>query len=971
MKKQLTFLFLIGLLIPIGLFAQLNKCIAPENKIEIFQERAILDIAPNVLEDFESYADFTTTFSPWILHDVDGNFTYGIADVSFPNSGTAMSYLIFNPNNTTPSQAGDTDLAAYSGAKYAASFSSIPSEGPTNNDWMITSNLALGTNSSLSFYGKSYTVSYGAEKLKVLISTTGTDPSNFTEISNGIIELPEDWTNYQIDLSAYNNQNVHIAFQCLSEDAFILMLDDVLVSTEQSTVGSTLSGTVTNAVDGSAIEGALVQVAGLQDYTDASGNYSIENVPPGSLTANFMGTPTSGDSPLTVQFSDLSTSNTQLVTCSATDYLTYQNTQVSIPENSQLTLDISLSPVLSGDEMRFIVNWGADPRDLDSHLRTPEIEGSAHHIYYSNQGSATAAPWAALDHDVTSGYGPETTTIYQFYNGVYHFYIYKFAGNGEINTSSAVVQIYNQNGLIYTLQAPTSGTGRYWYVGTVDGNTQSLSIVNTIQETEPGTGKRDVVYPAKEAEDYRMPISSWNWNFGDGQTSTMQNPSHIYQSGGDYTVSLTVGDGTETNTTTYENYIHVEGAQGTATLSGMVKDAIDGTPIEGALVEVGGLSDYTDASGNYLIENVPEGSLTANFMATPPQGVGPLAVQFTDLSTSNTQLVTCSAAGYLTYNNNQVAIAPGGAVELEISLSPVLSGDEMRFVVNWGADPRDLDSHLQTPEINGISHHIYYSNKGSATSEPFAALDHDVTSGFGPETTTIYQFYNGTYRFYIYKYAGSGEITTSNAVVQIYNQSGLIYTLQTPTSGTGRYWYIGDVDGSSQSLNIINTIQETEPGTGKINVDYPEKMPDVILPKLGITSWNWNFGDGQTSTLQNPSHNFINNGNYTVSLTVSDGVGSHMVTKSEYIKVGPYYSIEEIRADNITLYPNPSIDKVQFESEYIINKLQILDSNGRTVIDQLVNNKIMDLDISYLNSGIYIVRVYVGTDVIIKKMIIN
>jgi len=883
MKLKITLLLLFSIFFAGSNYAQITKSIVDENKVIIQTSKTILNIEPNVLEDFESYTDFSVAFAPWILNDVDGSTTYGITDVTFPNSGTAMAYIIFNPNNTTPSMGSDEELAAHSGDKFAACFAAT---SPPNNDWLITPLLALGENSSVSFYGKSYTDAYGAERIKVLVSTTGTNPSDFTEISSGYIELPEDWTDYNYDLTAYNNQDVHIAFQCVSNDAFILMLDDVLVSTEEVTPGSTLTGTVTNALDGLPVEGAFVEIAGLSDYTDASGNYIIEGVPEGSLTANFMGTPTTGDSPLTVQFTDLSTSNTQLVTCSASGFITYNNNQVIIPPSTTVTLDISLSPTLSGDEMRFVVNWGADPRDLDSHLLTPEIEGTSYHIYFNSQGSATSAPYAALDHDVTQGFGPETMTIYNFFTGTYHYYIYKYAGDGEITTSSAVVQIYNESGLIYTLQAPTTGTGRYWYIGTIDGTSQSLNIINTIQETEPGTGKRNVEYPEKpdSENNQRFEITSWNWAFGDDETSTAQNPSHIYQNGGDYTVTLTVSDGTDTNTETKIEYIHVEGSQ-TSTLSGLVTNALDGLPIEGAFVEIAGLSDYTDASGNYIIEGVPEGSLTANFMGTPTSGDSPLTVQFTDLSTSNTQLVTCSASGFITYNNNQVIIPPASVVTLDISLSPTLTGNEMRFVLNWGADPEDLDSHMRTPEIEGTSYHVYFDSQGSATSAPFTALDHDDVTGYGPETMTIYDFFTGTYHYYIYKYSGEGEITTSDAVVQIYNESGLIYTLQAPTTGTGLYWYIGTIDGTSHALNIINTIQETEPGTGKRNVEYPEKPDSENNQRFEITSWNWAFGDGETSTAQNPSHIYQNVGDYNVTLNVSDGTNTNILTQGDYIHV--------------------------------------------------------------------------------------
>jgi PKD repeat protein len=52
-----------------------------------------------------------------------------------------------------------------------------------------------------------------------------------------------------------------------------------------------------------------------------------------------------------------------------------------------------------------------------------------------------------------------------------------------------------------------------------------------------------------------------------------------------------------------------------------------------------------------------------------------------------------------------------------------------------------------------------------------------------------------------------------------------------------------------------------------------------------ITSWSWNFGDGSTSTEQNPSHTYANIGTYTVSLTVSWPGGSDTETKTNYITV--------------------------------------------------------------------------------------
>ncbi|HEX3013129.1 MAG TPA: PKD domain-containing protein, partial [Methanobacterium sp.] len=51
------------------------------------------------------------------------------------------------------------------------------------------------------------------------------------------------------------------------------------------------------------------------------------------------------------------------------------------------------------------------------------------------------------------------------------------------------------------------------------------------------------------------------------------------------------------------------------------------------------------------------------------------------------------------------------------------------------------------------------------------------------------------------------------------------------------------------------------------------------------TEWNWNFGDGTTSTMQNPTHKYSKVGSYTVELTATNAEGSNTITKAGYIKV--------------------------------------------------------------------------------------
>jgi PKD repeat protein len=60
----------------------------------------------------------------------------------------------------------------------------------------------------------------------------------------------------------------------------------------------------------------------------------------------------------------------------------------------------------------------------------------------------------------------------------------------------------------------------------------------------------------------------WSWNFGDGASSSAQNPSHTYSAAGTYTVALTVSGAGGTDTATKEGYITVTGPRPTAYFEG-------------------------------------------------------------------------------------------------------------------------------------------------------------------------------------------------------------------------------------------------------------------------------------------------------------------------------------------------------------------------------------------------------------------
>lgn len=192
--------------------------------------------------DFEQCEDFASSgFNPaWRVVDGDGNYIYGFQDVAFPIPADGKAaYIVFNPAMTTPSMSEQPAIAPHGGERFAACFaaSDDPSGVAQNNDWLISPKLTLPTaDAQMTFFVKSYIGEYGLEKYNVLVSETDDNLESF-EMIGTTREAPYDaWEEVTVDLSEYAGKEVYLAIQCVSEDAFIFMLDDIIVSKPVSSV---------------------------------------------------------------------------------------------------------------------------------------------------------------------------------------------------------------------------------------------------------------------------------------------------------------------------------------------------------------------------------------------------------------------------------------------------------------------------------------------------------------------------------------------------------------------------------------------------------------------------------------------------------------------------------------------------------------------------------------------------------------
>jgi VWFA-related protein len=327
-------------------------------------------------------------------------------------------------------------------------------------------------------------------------------------------------------------------------------------------------------------------------------------------------------------------------------------------------------------------------------------------------------------------------------------------------------------------------------------------------------------------------------------------------------------------------------AEQLATLTGRVTDATTGVGIVGANVSIAGVSTTTVTDGVYTLENIPTNTLSANFSADPRSGNAPLTVQFTDLSGSTFQTLTVSGDSYIDYEA-PISLNPGMTTTVNVSLSPIITDNVLRFVLNWADAPRDLDIHLLVPpeEDGGSPYQVYYSSKGRVDEYPYALLDIDKRQGFGPETITLKQFIPGRYVCFIHNYSGEADLTASEGVLQIYGRAGLLHTINVPTSGSGEYWSVCDIDGATGQVTVKNVLEEMQPRSAPLGKLAAKSQFDQSI--AAIESWEWDFDNDGTidATEQNPMHIYAHSGEYTVTLKVSDGSTTYIETKENFISV--------------------------------------------------------------------------------------
>ncbi len=147
-----------------------------------------------------------------------------------------------------------------------------------------------------------------------------------------------------------------------------------------------------------------------------------------------------------------------------------------------------------------------------------------------------------------------------------------------------------------------------------------------------------------------------------------------------------------------------------------------------------------------------------------------------------------------------------------------------QITLSWGASPRDLDSHLTgpTPGAASTRFHVYYASRGDLGQAPYANLDTDDTSSYGPEVVTLSRVTAGRYRYAVHNYSGqsSGPIERSQATVSlIVPRGGIVRRFDVPTTNpqSQNVWRVFDLVVDGAGAVTVETLNDFATAPGAYN----------------------------------------------------------------------------------------------------------------------------------------------------------
>jgi gliding motility-associated-like protein len=457
--------------------------------------------------------------------------------------------------------------------------------------------------------------------------------------------------------------------------------------------------------------------------------------------------------------------------------------------------------------------------------------------------------------------------------------------------------------------------------------------------------------------DKSIGAQTWNWNFGDGNSSTEQNPSHIYAATGNFRVELKVTNGACSHLYAQDVLVVKEHA------SVRISDSIACTR-----------TPHIFNAANVNAANISSYSWYFNGIATTPYVTAnnPITWVFNNAGSYAMSLVTTDI---LRCQDTSYAVVPvniyGPKADFNSILSKTCFGNTIHFddstktdgihkIESWTWNFGDGNTGIFT-----TAQPIYYNYKSPGeynvslkVKDSFGCTDSINKNNFVSITKPVARFTtsdsilcpslpitftnhsDGVGATYMWDF-GDGQKSADISPAHLFANAGT-YTVK---------MVMMDKNGCSDSASTIIKISSAL--ANFLMSDSFSTCPPLIVnitnKSSNFISINWDFGDGGNSQLLNPSHIYTYPGKYTVKLTVKNNGGcSDEMVKGIEIK-GPTGSFDYNKKELC----NPGSVTYTLKSETAIK--HIWDYNDGTTIfsDKPVTTH------TYTQAGYYLPKIII------------
>ncbi len=417
----------------------------------------------------------------------------------------------------------------------------------------------------------------------------------------------------------------------------------------------------------------------------------------------------------------------------------------------------------------------------------------------------------------------------------------------------------------------------------------------------------------------------WEWDLGNGTTSTQQNPTTTYFNAGLYTVTLKVTNTAGSNTLTKTQYIKVDdkpvadfnapvtagcfplrvnftdlSTPGTAAITNWEWDFGDGT-----LSTAQNPFHVYSTAGNYSVTlKVTNAGGCSRVISRPNYIQVSLGVTVAFTNTTPTQ---CNPPETITFTNN--SSGPGalsyewlfGEGGTSAALNPAhtyMTGGSFTVSLIVSSSSGCTDTLVKTAAV------IIKDVTSSFTSPPSVCAGAPVTLTNTSLPIPVSSFWD----------FGDGTFSTSINATKTYTAAGTYNIKLRNDYGTCQ-------DSAIVPITVLPlpTPNFSAPDVTDCKVPFTVNFSDL---STGAVSWQWDFGDGGTSTLQNPSHTYTSLGNFTVKLIITGANGcSDSLTRTQYIRVqAPVVAINGLPDEGCvphTIFPTPNVNTVDGIASYL------------------------------------------------------